>query len=325
MSLFPLFDESPFEELAPQARRLATKLHSLAERGVYFGTSSWKYEGWLGSIYNPDRYLTRGKFSKKKFEDECLSEYAATFPIVCGDFAFYQFPTPAYWKRLFDGSPASLLFAFKVPEDITVAKWPSHARYGTRAGKENEGFLRSDLFKNLFVRRLEPYRDRVASLIFEFGTFNRSTFPTPDHFLAKLEPFLKSLPIGFSYSIEIRNPEYLTPEYFATLAKHGVAHVFNAWTRMPELGRQIEMPGTFTADFSVVRALLQHGRSYADAVQAFEPYKLIQEPNEPVRTAMAQVAERAIQNKQRAYIFVNNRLEGNAPSTIEQVVARLSP
>jgi hypothetical protein len=34
---------------------------------VYFGTSSWKYEGWLGSIYTPERYLTRGKFSKKKW------------------------------------------------------------------------------------------------------------------------------------------------------------------------------------------------------------------------------------------------------------------
>ncbi len=45
----------------PQAARLAPKLRALADRGVYFGTSSWKYEGWLGSIYSRDRYITRAE------------------------------------------------------------------------------------------------------------------------------------------------------------------------------------------------------------------------------------------------------------------------
>ena len=31
-------------------------------------------------------------FRRKRFEAECLREYAETFPTVCGDFAFYQFP-----------------------------------------------------------------------------------------------------------------------------------------------------------------------------------------------------------------------------------------
>ena len=37
----------------------------------------------------------------------------------------------------------------------------------------------------------------------------------PADFLAKLDPFLKSLPEGFRYAIEIRNEDYLTPEYWA--------------------------------------------------------------------------------------------------------------
>ncbi len=325
MSLFPLFHEDPAEDLAPQAARLAPKLKALADQGVYFGTSSWKYEGWLGSIYQADRYLTRGKFSRKKFEEECLAEYAATFPVVCGDFAFYQFPSPEYWKRFFEGSPSSLLFAFKVPEDITVARWPTHARYGTRAGEENEGFLRADLFKTLFARRLEPYRDRVVTLIFEFGTFPKSTFPTVDAFLARIEPFLKSLPAGFRYSIEIRNQEYLVPRYLSLLASVRVAHVLNSWTRMPDLGTQIEMPDAFTTDYTVVRALLKRGRAYEQAVEAFEPYQRTVEPNEPAREAMARIAERSLTKNQRAYIFVNNRHEGNAPSTIEHVLEKIRP
>jgi hypothetical protein len=35
--------------------------------------SSWKYDGWLGSIYREDRYLTRGKFSNARFEEHCLA------------------------------------------------------------------------------------------------------------------------------------------------------------------------------------------------------------------------------------------------------------
>ena len=60
------------DERPPLASRLAPALHALADQGVFLGTSSWKYDGWLGSIYNRDRYLTRGRFSRKKFEAECL-------------------------------------------------------------------------------------------------------------------------------------------------------------------------------------------------------------------------------------------------------------
>jgi uncharacterized protein YecE (DUF72 family) len=321
MSLFPLFDAE--EDLPPQAARLAPKLSALAREGLYFGTSSWKYEGWLGSIYRPERYDRRGRFSRTRFEAGCLAEYAETFPVVCGDFAFYQFPRPEFWERLFQSTPPTLLFAFKVPEEITVARWPGHARYGERAGMANAGFLDVDLFQNRFARPLGPYAGRVATLIFEFGTFSRAIFATPDEFLGRLEPFLASLPSGFRYGVEIRNPEYLGPGYFALLARQGVAHVLNAWTRMPALGTQMEMPGAFTTDFTVVRALLTQGRTYEQAVRSFEPYRLVQEPNHPARDALRQIAERSRRWKRPAFLFVNNRLEGHAPSTIEAVVEKL--
>ena len=93
----------------PQFDRLdlASKLDSLAHDKIFIGTSSWKYEGWLDQIYSRDRYLSRGKFSQKRFEAECIAEYAETFPIVCGDFSFYQFPTPEFWQKLFRSAPAS--------------------------------------------------------------------------------------------------------------------------------------------------------------------------------------------------------------------------
>ena len=71
-------------DLPPQAARLAPKLRALADQGVYFGTSSWKYEGWVGTIYSQDRYLTRGKFSKANFEADCLAECAAALSELLG-------------------------------------------------------------------------------------------------------------------------------------------------------------------------------------------------------------------------------------------------
>jgi uncharacterized protein YecE (DUF72 family) len=319
MTLLPGFDDA----LAPQAARLGPKLRTLADEGIFIGTSSWKYEGWLGSIYSEEGYKTRNKRSKKKFEESCLAEYARTFPAVCGDFAFYQFPTEQYWARLFEAVPRDFVFGLKVPEDITVSTWPNHARYENRAGQENEHFLNAKAFERFFLERLAPHKKQVGPLIIEFGTFNKSTFPTAADFMAKLEPFLAALPDGFRYSIEIRNPEYLSPEYFGLLASYNVAHCFNAWTRMPALDDQARLDEAFTADFTVVRALLKKGRGYDDAVESFEPYSSIQEPNEGAREGMVEIAKKSKKRGNRAYLFVNNRLEGNAPGTIEAVVAML--
>ena len=86
-------------ELLPRARALRDRLALLARRGVYVGTSSWKYPGWLGQIYNPARYEYRGRVARSRFNDRCLEEYARVFPTVCGDFAFYSFPTESFWNR----------------------------------------------------------------------------------------------------------------------------------------------------------------------------------------------------------------------------------
>jgi uncharacterized protein YecE (DUF72 family) len=310
------------QQSAPRSA-LGARLAALAAQGVYFGTSSWKYEGWLGQIYSPERYATRGRFSRKKFEAGCLVEYAETFPAVCGDFSFYQFPSSAYWERLFAGVPAGLKFAFKVPEEITVRTWPAHARYGQRAGKENEGFLDAGLFGELFLRPLEPYRERVGVLIFEFGTFQKRQYEAGAVFAADLGGFLEQLPGGWRYSVEIRNKEFLEPGYFETLRRRNTAHVFNSWTRMPELVEQAAMGDAFTADFVVSRALLAHGRTYEQAVERFQPYDRVQLENPGARDALRKLAERARTEGQMAFLFVNNRLEGNAPGTIEAVAGAL--
>ncbi len=299
---------------------LARRLRALADRRVLIGTSSWKYEGWLDQIYTRERYLSRGKFSQKHFEAECLQEFAETFPIVCGDFSFYQFPTAEFWQKLFTGAPPQLQFALKVPEEIVVEVFPRHPRYGARAGRANESYLSVDAFRALFLEPLEPYRSRIACLIFEFGP--RGT--TTEEFVTQIAPFFDALPATFRYAVEVRNRDFLVDSYFEVLREHQTAHVFNAWTKMPLLREQIAMPDAFTTDFVVVRAQVRAGRAYETAVAQFSPYDRIQDENPEERKALRDLIRRMQEERRAAYIFVNNRFEGNSPETIRAVIDETS-
>jgi uncharacterized protein YecE (DUF72 family) len=310
-TLFNLNDAPAFDR-----DQLRDRLHRLAVRGVCVGGSSWKYEGWVDQIYSRDRYQARGRFSKKLFEETCLSEYATVFPTVCGDFAFYQFPSEAYWTKLFRQTPAQFRWGFKVPEQITVPTWPVHPRYGALAGLDNPTFLDSTLLEQAFLRALEPHRQQVGVLIFEFGNLRAKNFAGVRDFVKSLDPFLSRLPADWRYAVEIRNAEFLAPEYFDCLRAHNVAHVYNAWTRMPEIAEQIALPGSRTSDLLVARALLRHGRAYEDAVRMFSPYDRVRDVNEGVRGVLRELIDVALVDGLPAFIFVNNRLEGNSPGTV---------
>jgi len=80
------------------------------------------------------------------------------------------------------------------------------------------------------------------------------------------------------------------------------------------------MPDSVTADFIVSRALLRAGRSYEDAVATFSPYTEIKDPNPQTRDALKVLIDRSQAEHRMAFLFVNNRLEGNAPGTIISIV-----
>ena len=99
-----------YSRMALDRPAMKAKAEELAARGVFIGTSSWKYPGWLGQLYTPERYEYRGKVAKTRFERDCLSEYAETFKTVCVDAAYYIFPRPDYLQRLTDAVPDDFRF-----------------------------------------------------------------------------------------------------------------------------------------------------------------------------------------------------------------------
>jgi len=303
--------------------QLQTRLADLAHQQIHIGTSSWKYPGWCGSIYEEERYLTRGKFSESRFNRDCLTEYAETFPAVCVDAGYYRFPTEKYLTGLAEQVPDHFRFGFKVTDEITIKHFPKLARFGDRAGKPNDHFLNARLFASAFLKPMEAIRDKVGVLILEFSQFYPRDFERGRDFVDALDRFFQEAPTDWPLAVEIRNKGFLKEPYFEMLQRHQVAHCYNNWTRMPTVGEQLAMEESFPADFTTARFLLTPGRQYQQAVDRFQPYDRLQAPDaearESARTLMERI--RAKQSARPSFLFVNNRLEGHAPSTIEAITA----
>ena len=294
---------------------------SLAAQNVLVGTSSWKYPGWCGQIYDERRYITRNKFSKSRFEDTCLTEYAEVFKTVCVDAGYYKFPDERYLAKLTSQVPQDFKFAFKVTDEITIKKFPGHARFGAKAGCPNENFLNPDLFARAFLKPCESFKNQIGLLMFEFSQFHKADYEHGREFVAALDAFLTSLPGDWQYGVEIRNKHFLQPEYFEMLEKHRVAHVYNSWSRMPPVGEQMAIGQSVTTDFVAARFLLTPGRVYEEAVNNFSPYAETKVVDENARSAGRALIKKARQMSSRpSYIFVNNRLEGNAMNTIQAML-----
>jgi uncharacterized protein YecE (DUF72 family) len=304
--------------------QIKAKASELAASGVFIGTSSWKYPGWRGLIYDESRYVFRGKFAVSRFEKNCLAEFAETFKTVCVDAAYYKFPDEKYLTGLVSQVPEDFRFAFKVTDEVTIKKFPNLPRHGARAGKHNEHFLNAGLFTNAFLKPCGPFRKNIGLLMFEFSRFYPSDYEHGRDFVADLDKFFGALPKGWPYAVEMRNHHWLQPDYFQCLSRHGVTHVFNSWDAMPPVSEQMAISGSQTNPaLTAARFLLKPGRKYEEAVKKFEPYDRVQEPNDDARAAGSKLiaAGRAAAGKRQTYIYVNNRLEGNAPETIAAMLA----
>lgn len=299
--------------------KLKARAGELALQGVYLGTSSWKYPGWCGTLYDRARYEWRGKFAESRFKRDCLAEYAEVFKTVSVDAAYYTFPSPQSLQDLAAQVPEDFRFGFKVTDTITIKKFPNLPRFGVLAGKPNGNFLNAELFTTAFLRPCDSIRPKVGLLMLEFSRFWPSDYPHGRDFIADLDQFLGRLPRDWPYAVELRNRNWLRPEYFACLAAHQAAHLFNSWDAMPPVGEQMALPGSRTnSGLVAARFLLQPGRNYEQAVKAFAPYDHIKEENPAARGAgRALIAEGlAAGPKRRTFVYVNNRLEGNALGTI---------
>jgi len=90
---------------------------------------------------------------------------------------------------------------------------------------------------------------------------------------------------------------------------------------MPSVEEQMTMSDSETSEeFTAARFLLKPGRTYEGAVKEFSPYKQTKEVYPEARQAAADLVKRMKEKKRNAFVYVNNRLEGNALRTIQAVL-----
>ena len=204
---------------------------------------------------------------------------------------------------------------FKVWDQLTFRSYANHPRYGVWAVQPNARFLDAQFFKDVVLRpfREAKFEPHTGPFLFEFPRHGLSA----EKFCERLDAFFGQLPTDVRYAVEFRNTGLLCPRYRNTLAKHGVAHVYNHWSHMPSLLDQQQHLGTFTAPFTVLRLHTPLKMSYEAAKKRAEPYAKIVGELPQMRRETVCLVRQAVNEGRRAYVLVNNRAEGNAPLTVQ--------
>lgn len=285
----------------------------------YFGTSSWKYEGWKGLIYK-EPYS-----SDKSFQENCLKEYGTQYTCVGVDHTYYNWPSTKGFAKYIEQTPEHFRFVLKATDKITVLKYPRLSRYGKEAGRINTSFLDPVLFREKFLEPLFPYKKKIGPIMFEFSQFHKDSFNRGSDFVERLDRFLEAISKykEFRFAVEIRNSNWLHPTYFDCLVRHNIGHVFNSWSRMPQLKEQFEKARSYRLPFIVSRLLLNPGTIYQDAVDQFLPYDKLHLELSEIRAALIELIFHAKVQGIPAYTLVNNRFEGCAPKTLEGIFSTI--
>jgi uncharacterized protein YecE (DUF72 family) len=192
------------------------------------GTSAFTAEGWAGSFY-PKGMQPR----------DFLSFYATKFDTVELDNTFYRTPAISTVEGWSAKTPPGFLFAAKVPQVITHEKV----------------LVDCDDVLTHFLKTMDALGDKLGPLLFQFGYFNKGAFKNQAEFLALLKPFLKKLPKGYQFAVEIRNKSWVDNKLLDLLRQHSVAFALidQSWVPRPwEFKTKLDL---ITADFTYVRWL----------------------------------------------------------------------
>src|ERR671913_181696 len=185
------------------------------EKDLYLGTSGWSYGDWEGTLY-PEALPSASR----------LAEYVKQYATVEIDSTFYGTPRRSTVQNWREVAPDGFLFAAKFPQEVT------HERNLVSSEAETESFIST----------MDELGDRLGPLLLQL----------PPSFTVEgmgvLEDFLKGLPEGFRYAVEVRHRSWLGSDLPQMVSERGVALTLIDYPRMPRMEEA-------TADFSYIRFL----------------------------------------------------------------------
>ena len=176
--------------------RLASQLSSR----IRLGTSSWAFSGWAGVVYDralPERVLSRTG----------LATYARhpLLRTVGLDRTFYAPIGEDEYRRYAGQVPAGFRFLVKAPQSLTAA-------YLFESREPSPHYMDPAAARDLFVAPcLAGLGAAAGPLVFQFPPQGRAMTRDPAVFATRLRRFLRGLPAGALYAVELRDRELLGP------------------------------------------------------------------------------------------------------------------
>jgi uncharacterized protein YecE (DUF72 family) len=284
------------------------------------GTCSWKFDSWKGLVYDADKAYR---------PDDYLADYARYFGSVEVDQWFWslfpsgiKLPDLATIKSYADSVPEGFLFTIKAPNSLTLTHFYSRQskKYAEYAGQPNKHFLDNDLLER-FLERLTLLDGKLGPIMFQFEYLNKKKMSSKEIFFDKLGEFILKAPKDYQYAVEIRNPNYLSPDFYQFLGKHGLGNVYLEGYYMPPIGEVYEKFKPVTADFCVIRL---HGGDRTEIETATGGlWNRVISPKPKGLEAAAKIVRHNRKKNVVTFVNLNNHFEGSAPVTAERFIQTL--
>jgi len=141
--------------------------------------------------------------------------------------------------------------------------------------------------------------------------------PSQKAFQEAFEAFIRKCPSGYSYCVEIRNPNYLNADYFSFLEKNGLHPVFLQGYYMPPIFDIYREHADTIRGLTVLRL---HGPDREGMEEKTGgSWGRIVAPKDEELERIAEMAGSLLKRDVSVYVNVNNHYEGSAPLTIEKL------
>ena len=252
---------------------------------VRLGTSAFTASGWLGTFYPEGRKAA-----------DYLTYYAQHFDTVEVDSTFYHAPSISTVRGWYAKTPKDFLLAAKVPQTITHEKM----------------LVDCDDDLSNFLKTMDTMGEKLGPLLFQLPYFNQKAFRDVGEFLARLRPFLKKLPNGYRFAVEIRNKNWLDARFAETLREHNVALALIDQAWMPPIGEVMEKFDPITADFTYIRWLGDR-KGIEEQTKTWD--KVIVDRQREL-DEWVEACRNFNQRNIAIFGFANNHYAGHAPATV---------
>lgn len=290
------------------------------------GTSSWAYPGWKGLVWE-------GEHSDAQLSKQGLAVYAQhpLMRTVSIDRSFYRPLTVSQFERYASQVPDDFRFVVKAPSVVTDALVRSE---DGRGRQPNPAFLSPELARSEYVEpALQGLGHKLGALVFQLSPLPLAQLDRMPMLLERLRTMLRALPAlaptapDGVIAVEVRDPEWLTPEFATVLREAGATYCLGLHAKMPPLQAQLPMlralwPGPLVCRWNLNPVHGPYG--YEDAERLYSPYDWLHHPDLDTRAALAAVVAGVTGRGQNALVAISNHAEGCAPLTVRGVAEEIA-